>query len=188
MYAVLAEDTSDVETLTTLIKRIANNNAISVKGKGYSGCSGMLLKGARDLRMFHDMGRTQRYVVCYDSDGCDPVVRRQELIDRVIGPSGVMAPICALVPTQEMESWILADVNAVQNVITGWVPDKDILHPESIDSPKEYLEKMSRLRQRPRYSHATHNSKIAKYLDIAKLLKKCPSFAPLYELVTTGKV
>lgn len=187
MYAVLAEDVSDVETLTTLIRRIANSNAISVKGKGYSGCSGMLNKGARDLRMFHDTGRTQRYIVCYDSDGFDPVVRREELLARVIRPSGVLAPICALVPTQEMESWILADVKAVQNVITGWTPDKNILHPETIDSPKEYLEKMSRQNQRPRYSHATHNSKIAKYLDISKLLDKCPSFAPLYKLVTTGK-
>lgn len=186
MYAVIAEDKSDVETLTTLIRRIAESNSVSVSGKGYSGCSEMLRKGARQLKQFHAVGRARRYVVCYDSDRDDPAKRYRDLMDKVIRPSGIHAPICALIPVQEIEAWILADVKAVTKVITGWVPDRDILHPETINDPKEYLERMSRNDQRPRYSHATHNSKIAKYLDLGLLRTKCPSFEPLFNIVTLG--
>lgn len=183
---MLAEDRSDVETLTVLIRRLAGNNSVPVRQKGYSGCSEMLRKGARQLQLFRDLGGCQRYVVCYDSDRDDPATRHKRLIDEVIKPSGLTAPICALVPIQEIEAWILADVNAVTKVITGWVPNKEIHHPESIKDPKEHLEKMSRTNQRPRYSHATHNSKIAQYLDLDLVMNKCPSFMPLFEIVTKG--
>ena len=187
MFAVIAEDKSDVETLTTLIRRIADNQSVSVKGKGYNGCAQMLCKGAVQLRAFAAAGVCKRFVVCYDSDRASPEARRRELIERVIVPSGVFAPMCALVPVQEIEAWILADVNAVGKVITGWMPNENIHNPEAINDPKEYLEKMSRQSQRPRYAHAVHNSKIAKYLDLTQVRKKCPSFLPLYEIVTEGK-
>lgn len=187
MYAIIAEDKSDVETLTSLVRLIANNQNITVKGKGYGGCAEMLRKGAKQLRAYHESGDFQRFIVCYDSDRQSPEIRRRELLDRIILPSNVVQPICILIPVQEIEAWILADISAVTRVITGWVPDKNIEHPENINDPKEYLEKMSRLNQRPRYAHAVHNSKIAKYLNVDNIYEKCSSFRPLYNLVKEGK-
>jgi Domain of unknown function (DUF4276) len=186
LYAIIAEDKSDVETLTALIRLIAGSQSISIKGKGYGGCAEMLRKGARQIQAFHDTGSCQRFVVCYDSDKASPDVRRQELIDKVIVPSNVIAPMCALIPIQEIEAWILADIKAVTKIITGWVPDKYVENPEGIVDPKEYLEKMSRQNQRPRYSHAVHNAKIARHLDLDQVRNKCPSFLPLYEIVKRG--
>jgi Domain of unknown function (DUF4276) len=187
LYAIIAEDKSDVETLTALIRLIAGSQSIPIKGKGYGGCAEMLRKGARQIRAFHDAGSCQRFVICYDSDRASPDARHKELIDKVIVPSNVNAPMCALIPIQEIEAWILADVKAVTKIITGWVPDKNIGNPEDIVDPKEYLEKMSRQNQRPRYSHAVHNAKIARHLDVELVHNKCPSFRPLYEMVKTGK-
>lgn len=186
MYAILAEDKSDVETLKVLIRRVAENQNISVKGVGYSGCSQMLNKGARQLQAFYESGACKRFVVCYDSDKESPVARRQEIIRRVVSPSRVTAPICVLIPVQEIETWILADINAVSKVISGWRPDVVVSNPEGVNDPKEYLEKISRQNQRPRYTHAVHNQKIAQYLNIDEIYKKCPSFRPLYEIVKNG--
>ena len=187
MYAIIAEDKSDVETLKNLIRLIAGDQSIPVKGKGYGGCAEMLRKGANQLRTFNETGDFYRFVVCYDSDRQSPEERRKELVEKIILPSSVTAPICALIPIQEIEAWILADINAVTKVITGWVPDKNINNPEGINDPKEYLERMSRNNQRPRYVHAVHNPTIAKHLDVKKIYTKCSSFRPLFHLVTDGE-
>ena len=186
MYAVLGEDKSDVETIKELIFRIANNRSLTIKCHGYSSCGEMLRKGAMQLQMFKEIG-CKRFIICYDSDRADPEERKQSIIDDIIKPAGFDAIFCALVPIQEIEAWILADINAVTNIIKGWAPTKEITNPESIQDPKEHLEKMSRERQRPRYSHAIHNPKIAKYLNIQLVAKRCPSFLPLMNIVSHGK-
>ena len=77
----------------------------------------------------------------------------------------------------------MADIEAVRNVIKSWKP-KPVGNPEAISSPKEFLSKLSRgSNKKPRYDHTTHNEKVAEYLDINRLLKKCPSFQPLATFV-----
>ena len=76
-YAVLGEDSSDAQTLQVLIRRIACNEGLTVKPKGYDGCGELLRKGARDLNDLLDQGY-DRFVVAYDSDGRDPVARCAE--------------------------------------------------------------------------------------------------------------
>lgn len=186
MYAILGEDTSDTETLKELVFRIAQNRSLTIKSKGYSSCGEMLRKGNRQLKLFQRLG-AQRFIICYDADRDCPVARRQKIIDDIITPANFNGIFCALVPIQELESWILADIHAVQNIIKGWAPGKAISNPESINDPKEHLEKLSRTQQqRPRYSHAIHNPQIAKHLNIATILAKCSSFKPLFDIVSQG--
>lgn len=45
MYGVLGEDKSDVATLKVLIRRLANDEKVSIKG--YDGCGEMLRKGGK---------------------------------------------------------------------------------------------------------------------------------------------
>ena len=184
MYALLAEDNSDVETLRVLIRRLAHNSTLPIKGKGYGGCGEMLQKGARDIRLFAKLGH-KRFVICYDADGPDPAQHRQVVIDKIIKPSGHAIPSClALVPVQELEAWILADLHqAVPKVISSWKPSA-IPKPETIASPKEHLASLSRgSNKKPRYVYAMHNSKVAEHLDLSTVAKKCPSFRPLEKFV-----
>jgi hypothetical protein len=174
VYGLIAEDDSDVEMLTVLIRRLAYNSSLPVNKKGYAGCGQMLRKGAARLRLLADLGCT-RFVVCYDADGPSGTARQQELTDQVLTPSGLPRRDClALVPVQEIESWILADVDrAVPHAISSWRPDP-IASPERIPSPKEELMRMSRdSRRRPRYAYTTHNGQVAKYLDLVRVSKKC---------------
>jgi hypothetical protein len=181
VYGVLGEDKSDVATLKVLIRRLANDEKVSIKG--YDGCGEMLRKGGKQL--FARLGCT-RFIVCYDSDDEEPTTRYQKIVKHIIiksGLTGLKEIICIVIPVQEIEAWILADIEAVSNIFKNWHP-KPISNPESIDSPKEYLEKLSRdSKKRPRYNHATHNEKMALYLNLDRVSQKCHSFIPLVQLI-----
>ena len=184
MYGLIAEDDSDVEMLKILIRRLAYNSSLPINQKGYDGCGQMLRKGAARLRLLADLGCT-RFVVCYDADGPDRAAREKELVEKVIGPSKLARASClTLVPVQEIEAWIFADVDqAVPHVISSWHPD-DVTNPEGIPSPKEELERRSRdSKRRPRYAYTTHNPQVARYLDLDRVSKKCPAFRVLERFV-----
>jgi len=186
-YAVLGEDRSDAETLRVLIRRIAGNERLTVKMKGYDGCGQLLRKGARDIDEFLNQG-CDRFVVAYDADRDDPAARRAEAWSQVIERSRAVSPACCVVvPVEELEAWLLADVGAVTKKWPGWRPEP-IANPERVRDPKEQLEKLSRDSQRrPRYSHAVDNPMLAGHLDLAIVERKCPSFGVLAEFVRRNR-
>ena len=69
-----------------------------------------------------------------------------------------------------IEAWILADIEAVSNVIKSWKP-KPILNPEDSD-PKGEIKRRAGLAGKPLYSYETHNQQVAKYLDPEIVAKK----------------
>ncbi len=182
-YAVLGEDRSDAETLRVLIRRIAGNERLTVKPKGYDGCGQLLRKGARDLDEFLSQGY-DRFVVAYDADRDDPAACLAEALSRVVERSrAASSACCVVVPVEELEAWLLADVAAVTQKWPSWRPDP-IANPERVRDPKEHLEKLSRdSQQRPRYSHAVDNPSLAGLIDLKIVEKKCPSFRVLAEFV-----
>lgn len=176
MFGVLGEDQSDGSVLQCLIRRIGKDTSIRVKPKGYGSKGGVLTKGHRDIKGLLDLG-WKFFVVCLDADGPDDTQTMADIRDKVIMPSGVENDACCVVPIQELEAWILADIAAVTQVFTSWVNPKEITNPEKIDSPKEYLEGQSKgANNKPRYSHATHNEKVAAHLNLDVVYRKCPSF------------
>ncbi len=182
MYGILGEDSSDVATLRVLVRRLADDESMPIRTKGYSGCAQMLRKGARQLRSFSNLGCT-RFIICHDADGSDPEPNRERVKNKIIKPSGISDDYCIVVPVQELEAWILADIECATNIFSSWRPNA-IQNPESISSPKEHLEKLSRTsRQKPLYRHAVHNEQMAKHLDLNKISRKCPEFKVLEKFV-----
>lgn len=184
MLAVLAEDKSDYETLKILIRRLLDEPQLAVRGKGYGGCGELFSKGARDITTWNKLG-SKKFVICVDADG-DEQGRRNRIKSDVVDKTTVAAGCCVLVPVEEIEAWILADVAAVGKVITGWknASSLNIQSPESIRRPKERLEELSRGDNfKPRYSHASHNPAVARHLDLQRIEKKCPSFKRLKEFL-----
>lgn len=182
-YAVLGEDISDVETLRELIWKLAGSERLKVMMKGYHGCGQLLRKGARDVDEFWRQG-CERFVIAYDADRDDPVARRAEAYLRVVEPSrAASSTCCVVVPVQEIEAWLLADVSAVTKKWPNWRPEP-IANPERVRDPKETLIKLSRdSQQRPRYSNAVDNPRLARLIDLEIVEKKCPSFRVLAEFV-----
>ncbi len=184
MYAILAEDNSDVECLKVLIKRIADNHSLKIKGKGYGGCGKMLCDGSKELKVADNLGFTH-FIICYDKDDATWQSRYEAVISNIIKPSGLKnKKVCILIPIQEMEAWILADIESVTKVIPSWKPTEKFQSPELIESPKEKLIKLSQTKSsKPLYDYVTHNQQVFKHIDLEIVKKKCPSFAELYEFV-----
>ncbi len=181
MYGILGEHRSDAETVKVLVRRLARNQDLSIKIKGYEGCGELRKKGARQLQAFAALG-CSKFIVCHDADGPDPARSRSAVEREITGPAGV-TPFCIVIPVHEIEAWILADIQAVTRVFTGWRPEP-IANPEGIAKPKEHLERLSAEGlSRPRYAHATHNPRVAAYLDVDLVLSVCPSFVPLAAFV-----
>jgi hypothetical protein len=185
-YAALGEDRSDARTLAVFIRRLAEDPSLHVKSEGYDGCAQLLRKGARVLDLLYAQGY-ERFVVAYDADRCAPEERYEEARRRILVPSRVSAAACCIVvPVQEIEAWLLADVAAVAKRWPGWRTE-EFHHPERVRDPKETLEKLSRdARQRPRYNHATDNEVVARDVDLGVIERKCPSFQALARFVRAG--
>ncbi len=176
--------------LRTIIERLGTTakGVPRVKEKGYNGCGELMKHGARDLKAFAKMNYA-RFVVCFDADlGC-PRLKRTEIIEKIIKPSKLSLPICVLVPVQEIEAWILADVGALGKLFPTWRGRLNpIASPELIRDPKEHLRRLVLDKEkRPKYDHATHNASIARHLDLEEVKRKCPSFSPLAALIEAGE-
>jgi hypothetical protein len=186
LYCIFGEAESDFETLKELVRRLANDPRLKIKGKGFANCGELLKKGSKQIQFYRQEGFT-RFIICYDADRENPEKRFYEVLEKIVNPAGVDGTFCVLIPIQEIETWILADIQAVTKVFPGWVPVKDIPNPESIQDPKEHLIKLSRNKNmRPRYIHDIHNQKVAQYIDLEMVERKCPSFLPLKTLIKTG--
>ncbi len=172
--------------LKVLIRQLAGNDRLPIRGKGFDGCGKLLKDGWKYLNSLPDLN-CSRFIIAHDADQREPQVVRRELIDKIVKPSGVKSSFCLLVPVEEIEAWLLADIEAVSKIFKGWSPD-NITNPESNSDPKEFLEKRSRLEGgRPRYSDTTHNPKLAKHIDLTTVFNRCKSFRPLEEFVKNGK-
>jgi len=183
VYAVLGEHASDALTVKVLMRRLSGNRSISIKTKGFQGGGDLLNKGAKQLNLFKSLGCDQ-FVVCYDADGPDPEPRRIKVMQKVVAPSGLAQSCCVVIPVQEIEAWILADIEAVTNVFRSWCPGPFDREPEREPKPKELLERLSRLNgKKPIYAHATHNPKVAEHLDLERVRKRCSSFEGLCKFI-----
>jgi hypothetical protein len=184
VYGIIGEADSDAKTLKVLVRRLAGNESLTIKPKGYEGAPQMLRKGAEQMRLFDRLGM-KRFIIAYDSDTDDPKDRYETVMREIVRPSGIRNDYCILIPVQEIEAWILADIEAVSRVLTSWKPSPERRPPESINKPKEHLERLSRINgKKPIYDHTTHNEKVAKYLRLDVVRERCPSFVPLARFVT----
>jgi hypothetical protein len=150
---------------------------ISFKGKSL-----LFKRGATALRDLVERG-VGKAIVCVDADGPTEDEVRARIEREIIAASGVQIPAVAIVPVQEVEAWILADIICVTKIFTSWQP-REIQNPESIPSPKEHLERLSRdHRARPRFDSKVHNERLARFLDLDVVGRRCPSFRRLIAFV-----
>ncbi|MBX3317195.1 MAG: DUF4276 family protein [Phycisphaeraceae bacterium] len=186
MIAILAEARSDFDTLRVLVRRIIADKSLTIAGKGYTSCDELCRKGGGLVTSFMQRGFS-RFVICHDSDNNDSLAIVTKIRNAITRPSGSCSLSCIIVPVQEIEAWILADEMAVRTTIPTFQLC-ETLHPENVQSPKEYIERASRSgRTSPLYSHAIHNPKVAAHLDIAKVSRKCPSFRHLVQSVVAWR-
>jgi hypothetical protein len=183
MIGIFGEDYSDFATLKEIVRSLTENRSLTINGRGFGGKGNLLNKCADHLKTFYEDGY-RHFVICHDSNGDEASLIRERVHRRIVAPSGIPADgCCIVVPVQEIEAWILADIRSARKIFPSWRP-APVRNPERMTKPSRELERMSRQKNlRPRYSHPTHNPQIVQYLNLDKVAEHCPSFRPLREFV-----
>lgn len=181
-FGIIAEDKSDVLSTGILIRRIARNNGIGVKGRSKNGCS-ILLRKCKDWAINLYESGCSLLVVVHDSDGKDPKVIMKEIRNKL--DSCPIVDNLIVIPIQELEAWLLSDPEAIKKALKLKKVPKVKSNTELIDSPKEYLGKaINRASENEKlYINTKHNSMISEIISINIIRKKCPSFVPFYNFI-----
>ncbi|MDR5647139.1 DUF4276 family protein [Burkholderia cenocepacia] len=187
MYIVLTEDQNDFEAIKIILKRLENDQHLQVKGRGFSGSGQLFNLGAITFNSIIKAtnARNPKCVVVHDCDKDESEHKHQRVAKDILTKIKTEAILCSIIPKQEIEAWILADIASVTKVFNGWIPKKSYPQPENIDDPKEELKKQSRTQNlKPRYTESDA-AKLAAVLDLETVRRKCPSFQILHNLVKT---
>jgi hypothetical protein len=183
MFAVLAEDSSDADSLEVLVKRISGIQNQKVFKKGFNGCGELRKKSHRFVVQFSIWG-AKRFIICHDSDGTNPATIRRSVMADLRKKFRGQLDLVIVVPVEELEAWIVADSEAVKRVIPS-LSIRNVKDPESLHRPKEWLrDESARGRSTPLYIPRIHNAQVVHFIDLSKLEMKCPSFRPLKQFVS----
>lgn len=183
LIGIIAEDNSDINTFQTLIRRISKKDKIGIKSFASKGCGKLKKKCKSWAEQLKIKGCTSLIVV-HDLDKNDLNELEDELRS-ILNPCPIKKHfIC--IPIEELEAWILSDSMAIKSTLNLPSAPKEIMHPEKIKSPKEYLysvvERVSKGYKF--YIHTKHNEKISRISSIKLMKGKCPSFKKFYAFIT----
>ena len=99
-------------------------------------------------------------------------------------PEGLRESVHICIIVHELESWLLADENAISRVLGKNV--RAVPNPESIHDAKEYLEEL--FEEVGEKYLTKFGGEIAKHVNVEKLREKCASFADFEWMVRNGNV
>lgn len=175
--SILAEDHSDVEVISMILRKIAPMKRFSVRPFVGNGC-GRLRNKCAAWSLQAEIEGCKAVIIVHDQDKKCSSELRQELEAKVKQCRRISRII--VIPVEEIEAWLLADPRALRCAFSLKKEPKCPNNPESISDPKEKLEGLvwRESSKTKRYVNAIHNVRIAKHLDIA-CLKKCRAFQPL---------
>ena len=125
----------------------------------------------------------EKVIILGDAD-CNEEGERERL-QRIYGllPEGLRERVYICIVVPELESWLLADENAISRVLGKNV--KPVENPERIHNAKEYLEGLFEKGGKKQHLLA---EEIAKHVNVEKLKEKCASFADFERMVRNGNV
>lgn len=182
---IIAEDDSDIEVLKILTRKLTNCRFATshfvgkgcgpLKRKTPGWCKALLLKGCESVVLVHDLDKNN-------------AVKLRTQLELIISAVKIENKF-VVIPSEELEAWLLSDANALKNAMNLIKLPKKIFHPETVVSPKEHIGEIVRKHSKEsskRYVNTVHNKLIAEQIDIAKVSKACPSFNQFEIFVSTA--
>lgn len=178
---VLAEDRTDCDAFSVLLKRIALDEGfanLGVKTQKTDGCGPIKSKGHRIVKNL--LRSCESVVIVHDLDRNDEHELRATLLAKLED----LHPHCLLcIPAEELEAWFWCDQAVLDLVTRAPAVKKATSQPHKLQSPKELLQKASRdAGGRPLYS-TNDNAELMKHLDIAKCAAVCPAMNEVVDFV-----
>jgi hypothetical protein len=180
---IIAEDTSDVDVVTELIRKLKSPKSFCVRHFVGDGCGKLRNKCRAWANQLHLRGCSALLFV-HDLDRHKPARLRSDLVASLC-PCPI-AKHLIVIPIEEIEAWLMCDANALKRVFALDKPPNLPGNPESIISPKEKLESLvwRNSGKTRRYINTVHNAVIAKYIDVSSL-RKCSAFHEFERFVKT---
>lgn len=181
---LIAEDRSDVQVIEEILKKFIDERNFSLKPFVGKGCGKLknkcgawfdtlIKKGCEHIFIFHDLDRNDELDLRKEIEG---KIANEYFTNRLV-----------VVPREELEAWLLADLAAVQKTFSIVVALKPVSNVEIITSPKEYLARIVKKSSKKIYLNTVHNRRIAELTNIESL-EKCESFKPFSEYIKTKMV
>lgn len=183
IIGIIAEEKEDVRVLETFAAKIVNEKAFSVKHFVGHGCGKLKKKCAIWANVLKTRG-CELLIVVHDADAPHSTDVHAQLCSLLADCD--LSKKLILVPVEELEAWLLADPAAIKKAFRMKRSPTIDSRPETIGSPKEKLRDIVWKESKKRYVNSIHNPLIAKHVAIDRVLKKCPSFAPFPEFLTTN--
>ncbi len=183
VVGLIGEDESDTDVLGTIIRRASPARRFKFKtfhGHGKGKIIGKCNQWAQNLR---DRECTA-LILAQDLDDESHFKVFNEL-KNALEPSTI-ANYCIVIPVRMIEAWILSDAEAIKTALNLPSTPNDIPNPESLMDPKSKLRDLiyTLSKKRRRYMLTKDNGRIAAHLRI-ECLRKCPSFMPLHDFITS---
>lgn len=185
MIGLIVDGDSDEKTIPILANKILQGAGIGIKPKVVP--RGHKLNVRKMQEHINDMAREQpnleKIIVCMDSEEDDLVqlegevkqVERQ-LVHKTVKPKYVLV-------VRMLESWLLADEDALRKVLRRRARVKPIANPEAIRDPKEKLKEIFQGAGKT-FQYTRDDPKIAEAIkDVSRIRKKCPRFDQFCEAV-----
>ncbi|MDF5832226.1 DUF4276 family protein [Pseudomonas syringae] len=178
-FGIIAEDKSDVDVIKEFLAKYLKPSEFSVKHFVGQGC-GKLKSKCQAWAVNLKKSGCDHIIIFHDLDRNDEAKLRSELNAKLSSPGTPLTLV--VIPTEELEAWLLADLDAIKLTFphpsSVWA--KKIPHAETIKSPKEFLQKLVHQSCKKIYMNTTHNKAIAANARLENLLT-CKSYAPFDE-------
>ena len=181
-FGLIAEDESDIKVLKILMQKLICENSFCTKKFSANGCGKIMGKAIAWANTLRKKG-CHRLILVHDLDRHNEVELRRSLEEKL--NQSDFSIFCVVVPKEEIEAWLLCDNVNLGRVLNSTQPFPEILHPEEIKSPKEFLRRKSNELGGRRYVNSIDNPKIAEGISIGNL-DRCPSFTNFSEFVLQG--
>jgi hypothetical protein len=179
---IIAEDKSDVEVIEIIAKNITATpfSVSSQVGRGCGKINAKALGWAKDLQF----KKCTHLILVHDLDDKNYAALMQSLTE-ALKPCPINKH-AIVIPTRELEAWLLADHATITSVMKLRKPMQRIAAPESINNPKEHLRDViwKNSGKSVTYINTLHNAQIARVLDTDEL-QRCPSFLPFAAFIQT---
>jgi len=171
----MAEDQSDIDVITLILQKYVAKNLFSIKKFVGNGCGKLRNKCDAWAKNLVDSG-CHHVILFHDLDRSDEKTLRASLEAKV--PAKDFPNSFIVIPTEELEAWLLADEVAIQKAFTLSKTPKRIADCEKVQSPKEHIGKIVWQIDKKRYLNTVHNKKIAEHIQLDNI-RRCKSFKTL---------